>query len=62
MLPVIPISPNQDTVGPIVRSVADAAVVLNAIAGRDPADNFTLAQPINLPDYTKALNKLAMRV
>ncbi|KIJ35770.1 hypothetical protein M422DRAFT_180252 [Sphaerobolus stellatus SS14] len=58
---VIPISPNQDTVGPIVRSVSDAAAVLNVIAGKDPADNFTLAQPAVLPDYTKALNKNAMK-
>ena len=37
------------------RSVADAATVLYVIAGRDPRDNFTLAQPPVVPDYTKAL-------
>ncbi|KAH9848115.1 amidase signature enzyme [Lenzites betulinus] len=52
---VIPISAHQDTVGPMARSVADAAVVLSIIAGRDPRDNFTLAQPPIVPDYTKAL-------
>ncbi|KAI0672174.1 amidase signature enzyme [Trametes maxima] len=52
---VIPISAHQDTVGPMARSVADAAAVLSAIAGRDPRDNFTLAQPPVVPDYTKAL-------
>ncbi|KAI0819875.1 amidase signature enzyme [Trametes gibbosa] len=52
---VIPISAHQDTVGPMARSVADAATVLSIIAGRDPRDNFTLAQPPIVPDYTKAL-------
>ncbi|KAL5498069.1 hypothetical protein ACEPAH_3000 [Sanghuangporus vaninii] len=58
---VIPISEHQDTVGPMVRSVADAAIVLSVIAGVDPNDNFTLAQPLPVPDYTKALNPHALR-
>ncbi|KAF5372556.1 hypothetical protein D9758_005184 [Tetrapyrgos nigripes] len=57
---VIPISSNQDTVGPIVRSVTDAAIVLSVIAGKDPNDNFTLAQPDVVPDYTRALKKDAL--
>ncbi len=43
------------------RSVADAATILSVIAGRDPLDNFTLAQPPVVPDYTKALHKDALR-
>ncbi|KAJ3011182.1 UNVERIFIED_CONTAM: hypothetical protein HDU68_001802 [Siphonaria sp. JEL0065] len=35
---VIPISNTQDTVGPIVRTVIDAAYLLDAIAGTDPKD------------------------
>ncbi|WP_353718067.1 amidase [Dyadobacter sp. 676] len=35
---VIPISKTQDTAGPFGRTVADAAVLLGAIAGKDPAD------------------------
>lgn len=58
---VVPISEHQDTIGPIVRSVADAAAVLSVIAGKDPNDNFTLAQPPVVPDYTKALNKNALK-
>ncbi|EMD38876.1 hypothetical protein CERSUDRAFT_46957 [Gelatoporia subvermispora B] len=58
---VIPISEHQDTVGPIVRSMADAAVVLSIIAGVDPNDNFTFAQPSPVPDFTKALNKDALK-
>lgn len=61
MLRVIPISQNQDTVGPITRSVADAAAVLSVIAGPDPNDNFSLAQPLPVPDFTKALNKDALK-
>ncbi|KAI0752555.1 amidase signature enzyme [Daedaleopsis nitida] len=52
---VIPLSSHQDTVGPLARSVADAAVLLSAIAGPDPRDNYTLAQPQDVPDFTQAL-------
>ncbi|KAJ4965029.1 hypothetical protein NE237_016878 [Protea cynaroides] len=38
---VIPLSPKQDTVGPICRTVSDAVYVLDAIAGNDPYDNAT---------------------
>lgn len=53
---VIPISENQDSVGPMTRSVADAAAVLSVIAGPDPKDKVTLTQPTPVPDYTKALD------
>lgn len=43
------------------RSVADAATILSVIAGRDPLDNFTLAQPEDVPDFTKALNPNALK-
>ncbi|EMD38861.1 hypothetical protein CERSUDRAFT_112583 [Gelatoporia subvermispora B] len=58
---VVPISEHQDTVGPLVRSMADAAIVLSIIAGVDPNDNFTSAQPSPVPDFTKALNKDALK-
>ncbi|KAJ6617066.1 amidase signature enzyme [Mycena sp. CBHHK59/15] len=58
---VIPISAHQDTVGPMTRSLTDAAIVLSIIAGKDPNDNFTLAQPPVVPDFTKALNKNALK-
>jgi amidase len=58
---VIPISEHQDTVGPMTRSVTDAAIVLSIIAGKDPNDNFTLAQPAVVPDFTKALDKNALK-
>ena len=53
---VIPISERQDTIGPLARTVKDAAVLLQAIAGQDPKDNYTWASPFgeNLPDYLAA--------
>lgn len=39
---VIPISSTQDTVGPLARTVADAAFFLDAITGPDPKDSFTI--------------------
>ncbi|TKA66220.1 hypothetical protein B0A55_10230 [Friedmanniomyces simplex] len=56
---VIPISEHQDTVGPMARSVKDAAYVLQAIAGPDTNDNYTLANPAvngTTPDYVAACN------
>lgn len=58
---MIPISINQDTVGPLCRSVADAVAVLQAIAGPDPLDNFTLLQPLPVPNYTLALDPNALQ-
>ncbi len=42
-----------DQAGPITRSVADAAMVLQAIAGHDPADS--TSAPNQVPDYRAAL-------
>jgi amidase len=40
---IIPISASQDTAGPMVRHVADAALLLAALAGPDPRDPATAA-------------------
>ena len=45
---------SMDTVGPISRTVEDAAITLGAIAGRDPKDPYTWDTPV--PDYRRALN------
>ena len=47
---LIPISHSQDSPGPLARSVADAAVVLRALAGRDGRDAATHAAPLRLED------------
>ena len=54
---VIPIAHSQDTVGPICRTVADAAAVLGAMVGVDPRDPATSAsQGKFYTDYTKFLD------
>jgi len=45
----------------MTRSLTDAAIVLSVIAGKDPNDNFTLAQPPVVPDFTRALSKDALK-
>ncbi|GBE83352.1 Putative amidase [Sparassis crispa] len=52
---VIPISEHQDSIGPMCRTVADAAVILNSIVGRDPLDSYSLSQLEIAPDYIQAL-------
>lgn len=47
-------------VGPICRNVADAALVLSAIAGYDPHDSSSVEVPI--PDYTAALRTRVSRL
>ncbi|KAB5551022.1 amidase signature domain-containing protein [Coniochaeta sp. 2T2.1] len=60
---VIPISSHQDTVGPMARTVKDAAIILQAISGLDRRDNYTSAIPFDcdkMPDYVAALDKDGM--
>jgi amidase len=53
---IIPISHSQDTAGPMTRTVADAAIVLTAIAGPDARDPATAVQGGRAPfDYTTML-------
>lgn len=52
---VVPISSSQDTAGPMARSVADAALLLKAIAGSDPADPATAEADAKLTDFTQGL-------
>jgi aspartyl-tRNA(Asn)/glutamyl-tRNA(Gln) amidotransferase subunit A len=52
---VIPLSPSLDHVGPITASVADAAVVLQAIAGYDAGDITSADVPVT--DYVSALEE-----
>jgi amidase len=52
---VVPISHSQDTPGPMARSVADAAILLTAMAGSDPADAATAGADGRARDYLAAL-------
>ncbi|MGE0448610.1 MAG: amidase [Vicinamibacterales bacterium] len=58
---IVPISHSQDTAGPIARSVADAAMLLAALAGPDPADPTTTVHPRTPSDYANALNPAALK-
>ena len=50
---VFPLAETLDTVGPITRTVEDACIVFNAIAGEDACDPTSLRDPV--PDYRAAL-------
>jgi len=52
---VIPLSTSLDHVGPICRSVADTAIVLQAIAGPDTADSADRSTP--MPDYLQEMRR-----
>lgn len=58
---IVPISHNQDTAGPMARSVADAAAMLSVIAGTDPADPATAEADRHATDYTRFLDPDGLR-
>jgi amidase len=54
---IVPIAHSQDTAGPIARTVTDAAILLNALAGIDERDPITKESAGKVPDYLKYLDK-----
>jgi Asp-tRNA(Asn)/Glu-tRNA(Gln) amidotransferase A subunit family amidase len=70
---VVPLNLLADVAGPMTRTLADAAVVLQAIAGPDPADPVTVpgseiardfappGRPDAIPDYRAALVATGLR-
>jgi amidase len=61
---ILPITADQDTAGPLARTVADAAALLGVIAGFDPADGATapcLQEGKCFSDYTQFLDRHALR-
>ncbi len=58
---VVPISHSQDTPGPMTLTVRDAALVMNAIAGSDPADAATGEADARREDYSARLSPDALR-
>ena len=58
---IVPISPEQDTAGPMTRTVADAAALLSVIAGSDPLDAATAEAGARKSDYVAALNRTALK-
>jgi amidase len=57
---VVPIDRSQDTVGPLTRTVRDAATLLNVLVAPDPEDDATLSirRPV---DYRSVLDKEGLR-
>ena len=54
---LIAFASSLDHIGPLTKTVKDAAIVLRTIAGRDPMDSTSAELPV--PDYVAELNKPA---
>ena len=58
---IVPLYFDHDIGGPMARSVADAAIVLEVIAGHDPADPVTAEGADSIPSsYTQFLDAVAL--
>jgi amidase len=58
---IVPIAHSQDTAGPMARTVADAALLLGAIAGSDARDDASKDADKHCVDYTKFLDAHSLR-
>ncbi len=59
---IVPIAHSQDTAGPMARTVSDAALLLAAMSGTDPADPATrLADARRMRDYSASLVRDGLR-
>ena len=58
---VVPIAHSQDSVGPMTRTVTDAAIILTAIAGVDPVDPATAIAANPATNYAEQLDRDGLR-
>jgi amidase len=60
---IIPVSEHQDTVGPIARTVKDAAKLLQVLVGVDEMDVYTMGSPFkdHVPDYLASCKLLGLK-
>src|SRR5437879_11324152 len=61
---VIPITADQDTAGPMAKTVADAAIVLGAMEGASPDPNHPATRTCMSPpgrDYTRFLKRYGLK-
>ncbi len=52
---LIAFASSLDQIGPLTKTTADSALLLNIIAGHDSMEN--TSRPVDVPDYTAALNR-----
>ena len=52
---IVPISWTLDHIGPLAKTVEDAAILLRALAGHDPKDAYSAR--VTVPDYPRLLRK-----
>ena len=55
------VATSQDTAGPMTRSVADAAILLDAISGSDAADPVTREADARRGEFRLALDRASLR-
>src|SRR5690606_3012958 len=58
---IVPISLNQDTAGPMTRTVRDAAMLMNVLAGSDAGDPASKEADAHRTDYVAALSTTALK-
>ena len=58
---VVPISLNQDSSGPMARTVRDVAMMLDVLAGSDPRDPWSADADAQKKDYVAALSTEALQ-
>ncbi|WP_066069473.1 amidase family protein [Neobacillus soli] len=58
---IIPIAHTQDTAGPMARTVEDAAILLNALCGKDEDDPISKTNQLEDIDFTEFLLKEGLK-
>ncbi len=58
---IVPVSLTQDTAGPMARNVMDAAMLLTALAGTDPADPASVQANAHTSGYAQGLSRDALK-